>query len=89
MLKLVTLLDVIANINVDSTVLNIKLIKGEDCVCELKQRMFLTHETFSAVWYPLLLTLGIYCLIDGLLSPTSRITSSSPNISREYNTVNR
>ena len=39
---------------------------GEECTCEVK-RMYLTIETFSILWYPLLMSLGVYCLCDGLL----------------------
>ena len=28
--------------------------------------MYLTFETFSKLWFPLLVSLGIYCLCDGL-----------------------
>ena len=38
---------------------------GIECVCEVK-RMYLTFETFSKLWFPLLMSLGIYCLCDGL-----------------------
>ena len=29
------------------------------------KRMFLTFETFANIWFPILLILGIYCLLDG------------------------
>ena len=29
--------------------------------------MYLSWETFGAVWFPILFALGVYCLIDGLL----------------------
>ena len=37
---------------------------GHDCKCSCK-RMFLTHETFSNICFPILAILGLYCLLDG------------------------
>jgi len=37
----------------------------KDCLC---RRMFLTYETFATYWFPILFTLGIYCLLDAILS---------------------
>merc|ERR1712037_501968 len=32
--------------------------------------MYLSFDTFANYWYPGLMALGIYCLIDGCLRPT-------------------
>ena len=37
----------------------------EKCRCGVK-RMYLTFQTFSTLWFPLLISLGLYCLCDGL-----------------------
>ena len=39
---------------------------GTGEACEVN-RMFLSFESYSNLWYPLLLSLGLYCLLDGLL----------------------
>ena len=41
-----------------------QLHPGYGCNCECK-KMFLTFETFSNIWFPILLALGLYCLLDG------------------------
>ena len=40
----------------------------KDCIC---RRMYLTWETYSLYWFPLLFALGFYCLIDGLFHSLS------------------
>jgi len=35
--------------------------------CEVN-RMFLSFESYSNLWYPLLLSLGLYCLLDAILT---------------------
>ena len=42
------------------------LNSGYDYECSCK-RMFLTHDTFSQIWFPILITLGLYCQFDGRL----------------------
>ena len=37
---------------------------GIDCYCDVK-RMFVTFDTFCNLWFPLLISLGLYCLGDG------------------------
>merc|ERR1712037_830600 len=39
----------------------------EKCGCGVK-RMYLTFETFSTLWFPLLISLGLYCLCDAILA---------------------
>merc|ERR1712037_604490 len=42
-------------------------ISGYNCACTC-ERMYLTFETFANVFFPILLVLGLYCLIDALLT---------------------
>jgi len=39
----------------------------EKCRCGVK-RMYLTFQTFSTLWFPLLISLGLYCLCDAILA---------------------
>ena len=39
---------------------------GYHCACKC-QKMFLTFTTYASTWFPILLCLGIYCLLDGKL----------------------
>merc|ERR1712110_682162 len=36
--------------------------------CSGVKRMYLTFETFSNLWFPLLISLGLYCLCDAILA---------------------
>ena len=49
----------------------------KDCVCT---RMFLTWETFANYWFPMLFTLGLYCLIDGLFSFDISVIKFHPHL---------
>jgi len=42
-------------------------ITGYNCTCACK-RMYLTFETFSNIWFWILLILGLWCLINAVLS---------------------
>merc|ERR1719237_224491 len=42
-------------------------VTREKCTCECR-RMYLTFQTFSSTWFPLLFALGLYCLFDAILT---------------------
>merc|ERR1712004_545805 len=58
-------------------------ITGHVCKCSCK-RMFLTHEKFSNICFPILAILGLYCLLDAVLTQCFKDKDKSKKDDERY-----